>query len=171
MSHAKGDDRKPGGIRPGRTGRAGPIARIRRLRSIVRSAGMGVKPGSAAGRGPAAACGVTGFKPTYQAIDADGVLPLSPSVDHIGPMARSVGDAAILFDILRDRSHSCDAPMQRGNIDGVRIGYLAAFHRTDCYPAISAGIDHAVACLDRHATSVCGRMGREVPPDGRGWGG
>ncbi|CAE6931505.1 Putative amidase AmiD [Paraburkholderia domus] len=98
-------------------------------------------------RSPAAACGIVGFKPTYRAISGDGVLPLAPSVDHVGPMARSVSDAAVLFDVLRDRSRPCDAPGQPARIEGTRIGYLEAFHRDDCDPAISALLECAVTQL------------------------
>ncbi|HLI08378.1 MAG TPA: amidase [Ktedonobacteraceae bacterium] len=49
---------------------------------------------------PAACCGVTGLKPTYGRISAYGVIPLSWSLDHVGPLARSAEDCAILFDAL-----------------------------------------------------------------------
>ncbi len=46
---------------------------------------------------PAAACGVVGLKPTYGEISTDGVVPLSRTLDHAGPLARSVGDAYLLY--------------------------------------------------------------------------
>ncbi|HET7548725.1 MAG TPA: amidase [Usitatibacter sp.] len=46
---------------------------------------------------PAACCGITGFKPSYDALPRDGVLDLAPSLDHVGPMARDVEDCAALF--------------------------------------------------------------------------
>ena len=49
---------------------------------------------------PAACCGVTGFKPTLGKVPLDGVIPLSPTLDHAGPIARSVEDAAVLASIL-----------------------------------------------------------------------
>ncbi len=49
---------------------------------------------------PAACCGVTGFKPTLGKVPMDGVIPLSPTLDHAGPIARSVEDAAVLASIL-----------------------------------------------------------------------
>ncbi len=51
---------------------------------------------------PASACGVVGLKPTHGEVSAAGVVPLAPSLDHVGPIARSVGDAALLYRILRD---------------------------------------------------------------------
>ncbi len=50
---------------------------------------------------PAACCGVTGLKPTYGRISCYGVIPLSWSLDHVGPLARSAEDCAILFDVLK----------------------------------------------------------------------
>jgi aspartyl-tRNA(Asn)/glutamyl-tRNA(Gln) amidotransferase subunit A len=98
-------------------------------------------------RGPAAACGVVGFKPTLHAVSVDGVLPVAPSVDHVGPMARTVEDAALLFDVLRDRSRACDTPAAQGAIDGARVAYLDAFHRDDCDPAIARVLDDVAARL------------------------
>ena len=51
---------------------------------------------------PASACGVVGLKPTHGEVSAAGVVPLAPSLDHVGPITRSVGDAALLYRILRD---------------------------------------------------------------------
>ena len=49
---------------------------------------------------PSACCGVTGLKPTYGRVSTYGVIPLSWSLDHIGPIARSAEDCAILFDAI-----------------------------------------------------------------------
>ncbi len=49
---------------------------------------------------PAACCGVTGFKPTAGKIPLGGVIPLSPTLDHAGPIGRSVEDAAVLASVL-----------------------------------------------------------------------
>ncbi len=49
---------------------------------------------------PSACCGVTGLKPTYGRVSTYGVIPLSWSLDHVGPIARSAGDCAILFDAI-----------------------------------------------------------------------
>jgi aspartyl-tRNA(Asn)/glutamyl-tRNA(Gln) amidotransferase subunit A len=51
---------------------------------------------------PAAACGVTGLKPGYGEIDADHVVPLSTSLDHVGPLARTVADAALMYYAMLD---------------------------------------------------------------------
>jgi len=69
-------------------------------------------------RNPAASCGITGLKPTYGRISLHGVLPLSRGLDHVGPMARSVPDCAILLDALAGHDprdpESLDAPTGDG---------------------------------------------------------
>lgn len=49
---------------------------------------------------PAAACGLVGLKPEYGGVPADGVVPLSRSLDHVGPLARSAGDAWHLYEAM-----------------------------------------------------------------------
>jgi aspartyl-tRNA(Asn)/glutamyl-tRNA(Gln) amidotransferase subunit A len=51
---------------------------------------------------PAAACGITGLKPTLGEISAEAVVPLSTTLDHVGPMARTVEDTALLFHAMLD---------------------------------------------------------------------
>lgn len=49
---------------------------------------------------PAACCGIVGFKPTYDAVPRDEAYPLAWSLDHIGPLTRSVEDAALAFEVM-----------------------------------------------------------------------
>ncbi|MCY4076717.1 MAG: amidase [Acidobacteria bacterium] len=51
---------------------------------------------------PASACGVVGLKPAFGEVRTDGVLPLAPSLDHVGPIARSVPDAELVYRALRE---------------------------------------------------------------------
>ena len=51
-------------------------------------------------RVPASLCGVVGLKPTYGLVSCEGVTPLSWSLDHVGPMARSVEDLAVFFEVM-----------------------------------------------------------------------
>ena len=61
---------------------------------------------------PSAACGITGLKPTFGEISCDGVVPLSTTLDHVGPMTRTVRDAALLFSAMRTGLvRSEDAPL------------------------------------------------------------
>jgi len=49
---------------------------------------------------PAAACGVVGLKPSYGELSCEGIVPLSPTCDHVGPLTRTLGDARIVFAAL-----------------------------------------------------------------------
>ena len=72
---------------------------------------------------PAAACGVVGLKPSFGEISTGGVVPLSTSLDHVGPIARTVSDAWAVYDVLKggggDRTA---APLQR-----IRLGRLGGY--------------------------------------------
>lgn len=54
---------------------------------------------------PAAACGIVGLKPSYGEVSTDGVIPLSPRLDHVGPLTQTVGDAWTVFRILAGDLH------------------------------------------------------------------
>lgn len=53
-------------------------------------------------RQPAAFCGIVGLKPTYGLVSTAGVFPLSPSLDHVGPLCRNVADTALLLQAIAD---------------------------------------------------------------------
>ena len=68
---------------------------------------------------PAAACGIVGLKPSLGEVSIDGVVPLSRTLDHIGPLAQSVGDASLLYHaLLGDATPKAPAPMP---IHGLRL--------------------------------------------------
>lgn len=70
---------------------------------------------------PAALCGVVGMKPTYGRVPLDGVVPLSWSLDHAGPLTRSVRDAALFLDVMAGLDGTAAAFSQElGGADGVR---------------------------------------------------
>src|SRR6266516_2055997 len=89
---------------------------------------------------PSACCGITGFKPTYGRVSCHGVIPLSWSLDHVGPMGRSAEDCAVLFDAIagydprdpnsvsgppsRSSALLINGPERRGpmSLHGVKIG-------------------------------------------------
>ncbi len=68
---------------------------------------------------PAALCGVVGLKPTYGRVSLRGVIPLSWNLDHAGPMARSVRDAALLLQVIAGYD-----PLDPGSIDVPTGDYL-----------------------------------------------
>jgi len=51
---------------------------------------------------PAACCGTVGLKPTFGSVPMDGIFPLVPSLDHVGPMARNVPDTELMWNALQD---------------------------------------------------------------------
>lgn len=87
------------------------------------SAAIGTDTGGSI-RIPASYCGVIGFKPSYGLVDTKGVFPLSWSLDHVGPIARSCHDAAALLEALTGRVFPVDT-----TLNGLRFGidpdYLA----------------------------------------------
>ena len=107
-------------------------------------------------RGPAALCGVAGIKPTYGLCSRTGVLPLTYSMDHTGPLAWTVEDCALLLQAMAGHDPadpaSADRPVPSFTADlkkgvaGLRIGVIRHFHETD-HPVnatVQAAIDNAV---------------------------
>jgi aspartyl-tRNA(Asn)/glutamyl-tRNA(Gln) amidotransferase subunit A len=108
-------------------------------------------------RGPAALCGVVGLKPTYGRVPLTGVVPLSWSVDHAGPLARTVEDVALLLIAIaghdpRDPASAvvpvpdfC-ADLERG-VQGLRLGLLRAPQSERAEPEVRAAVEQAARRL------------------------
>jgi aspartyl-tRNA(Asn)/glutamyl-tRNA(Gln) amidotransferase subunit A len=94
-------------------------------------------------RAPAALCGVVGLKPTYGSVPTTGIVPNSWTMDHIGPLARTVADAATMLDALTGGR----GRLQRwvgSPVAGLRIGVpAAAFDGAEA--AVEAGVRAALA--------------------------
>src|ERR1700719_353279 len=118
--------------------------------------GIGTDPGVSI-RGPAALCGIAGLKPTYGLVSRAGVAPAAFSLDHIGPMAWTAEDCAIMLQALAGHDPADPAsathtvPDYRaaltGQLRGVRVGVIRHFHETDypVEPAVQTGIDNALS--------------------------
>lgn len=114
---------------------------------------------------PAAVCGVVGIKPTYGRVSRAGVAALSWSLDHAGPLARTVDDAALLLQAMagadpRDPT-SVDRPMPElisvgdGSLAGRRIGVAGEVFFDGIEPAVRGAVDGARRTLaDLGATVV-----------------
>jgi aspartyl-tRNA(Asn)/glutamyl-tRNA(Gln) amidotransferase subunit A len=102
---------------------------------------------------PAAYCGVVGLKPTYGRVSARGVIPLSSSYDHVGPIANSVYDAALMLQVLSDfkAGDPCAQPSLVARFDelpaNLRIGIPRPFFFDDLHPEVAAAIEKAIECF------------------------
>jgi len=105
-------------------------------------------------REPAALCGCVGLKPTYGRVSSRGVIPLSTSLDHVGPLTRSVADAAIVMqaiagydaeDITSARISVPDyVSALKENAKPLRVGVLRAFFFDNLDPEVAAAMEHAL---------------------------
>ncbi len=117
---------------------------------------------------PAAACGLVGLKPTFGELPTDGIVPLGPSLDHVGPLTRCVADARLMFTAMGGASLSagsgqttpltrrlgCPRPYFLDKLDdGVRAGFEQALERlrdaawTVSTSPIRHASDTATVCL------------------------
>ena len=119
-------------------------------------------------RNPATCCGVIGMKPTYGLVSRTGVFPLSFSLDHVGPLTRTVEDNAMLLGAIAghdsaDRS-STTRPLAdslenlHAGVKGLRIGVIAHFYTEDLI-----GSPEQVAAITT-AADVLRRLGANVQP-------
>ena len=88
---------------------------------------------------PAAACGLVGLKPSFNEISTTGVVPLSTTLDHVGPLCRSVEDARLLFEVLRGDDRA--GAHTTGNVHGRRFGVLAEYFMAMLDPQIARRFD------------------------------
>ncbi len=86
---------------------------------------------------PAAFCGIVGFKPTFGRVSRRGVFPLSWSLDHVGPMTRTVEDAALMMQVLD--GYDREDP---GSVEAAPLDYLAGLTE-DSARGVSVGVPHA----------------------------
>jgi aspartyl-tRNA(Asn)/glutamyl-tRNA(Gln) amidotransferase subunit A len=86
---------------------------------------------------PSALCGTVGLKPTYGAISRDGITPLSWSLDHVGPMARTVPDVSLLFEVMTGRKIPAEAP----SLKGLKLGV----HRRYFFDGVTAEVEAATS--------------------------
>ena len=108
---------------------------------------------------PAAACGVVGLKPTFGELPCAGVVPLSTTLDHVGPLARSVADASLLFQAMKGSSVQSIAPAGGGLTFAVPRSYF--------FDALDAGVR---SCVERALARVreAGYAVRDSTIDGAG---
>jgi aspartyl-tRNA(Asn)/glutamyl-tRNA(Gln) amidotransferase subunit A len=113
---------------------------------------------------PAALCGLVGFKPTYGRVSRFGVFPEAWTLDHVGPITRTVRDAALVLDAIsghdpRDPGSLHSPPTRlagslRDSCEGVVIGVEEDFWFTDIDDAIAASLREALRALERKGARV-----------------
>jgi aspartyl-tRNA(Asn)/glutamyl-tRNA(Gln) amidotransferase subunit A len=118
-------------------------------------------------REPAALAGCVGLKPTYGRVPSRGVIPLSTSLDHVGPLAASVSDAAIVLQAIAgyDASDitSAEVPVAdyvsalNDNAKSLRVGVPRAYFFEDLDAEVASAVEHAlrgIATLVREVREV-----------------
>jgi aspartyl-tRNA(Asn)/glutamyl-tRNA(Gln) amidotransferase subunit A len=108
-------------------------------------------------RVPASLCGLFGLKPTFGRLPRTGSFPFVSSLDHLGPLARSVGDLALSYDAMQ--GPDAEDPMCAGRpavpvlpgleqgIAGLRIARAGGYFRTNVMPEAAAAVDKVAAAL------------------------
>jgi len=104
-------------VRPGRTTGGSSSGNAAAIAGGLCDLGIGTDTGCSV-RLPAAACELVGLKPRLGTIPTDGVYPLCPSFDTVGPMARTVDEAAVFWSVLSGR------PIPEPRLDGLVVGLL-----------------------------------------------
>jgi len=117
-------------------------------------------------RNPATQCGIVGMKPTYGLVSRRGVFPLSFTLDHVGPMTRTVADNALLLNAMAGYDPLDPGSVERpaedytrdlgGGLKGLRIGFVRHFHETDtpATPEVAAALEEAARLLAREGAVV-----------------
>jgi aspartyl-tRNA(Asn)/glutamyl-tRNA(Gln) amidotransferase subunit A len=115
-------------------------------------------------RMPAHFCGVTGLKTTVGRISRAGAMPLSQSLDTVGPLARTVGDCALLLGLMAGADANdptaASGPLPdymaatRESMKGLKIGVPTAFYVDDLDPEVARILDETVAVLKREGAEI-----------------
>jgi aspartyl-tRNA(Asn)/glutamyl-tRNA(Gln) amidotransferase subunit A len=101
-------------------------------------------------RVPASFCGVVGFKPTYGCVPTAGIVPLSWTLDHIGPIAATVDDAAIVLDVLMPGASIAQAD---ASPSGLVVG-IAADALREADAEVAEVVESALVALERIGCKV-----------------
>ena len=113
---------------------------------------------------PASHCGIVGLKPTYGLVSIRGVIPLSWSLDHVGPMARTVTDTALLLQVIAGYDAQETTSVQMNVPDyskalgakgsSLRIGIPREFFFADLDPEIDAATKEALSVLGKLTAGI-----------------
>jgi aspartyl-tRNA(Asn)/glutamyl-tRNA(Gln) amidotransferase subunit A len=121
-------------------------------------------------REPASLCGVVGLKPTFGAVSTRGVIPLSQSLDHVGTIARTVEDAAIIFqaiaketDVVQGWGSASPVRIEDPPPHKLRIAVPRKFFCEELDPEVTSAFEQALTVLS--TMSDISEINLEVPTD------
>ena len=114
-------------------------------------------------RQPAAFCGVVGLKATHGRVSTRGVIPLAPSLDHVGPLARTVGDCALLLEAtagydsadVTSEDRPIDLAPDAIDLSRMRIGIPREFFFAKLDSEVAAAVERALALLTSLGAQTC----------------
>jgi aspartyl-tRNA(Asn)/glutamyl-tRNA(Gln) amidotransferase subunit A len=138
-------DREQGRI-PGGSSSGGAVS----VADDLAAAAIGTDTGGSC-RIPAAFCGVVGFKPTARRVPSQGFIPLSTTLDSIGPLANHVSSCAILDDVLAGGEGQDVTPFP---LDGLRLGLVTNYVAGDLDEGVAAAFERALQMLSRHGVQI-----------------
>lgn len=107
-------------------------------------------------RGPATAAGLSGLKTSRGAVSSAGTLPLSPTLDTLGPFARSARDCRLIFDAITAQRTQHDAATiarSRGDLQGVRLGIDRGL-LSELHPAIADTVHSAATRFEQLGAEI-----------------
>lgn len=104
-------------------------------------------------RVPSGFCGVVGLKPTFGSVSTDGVVPVAWSLDHVGPITRTVRDCALVYNAMAspEAAQVSLAELERG-VEGLRIG--VGLVDDDLDPEVRSSLDVALGILAGEGASL-----------------
>jgi aspartyl-tRNA(Asn)/glutamyl-tRNA(Gln) amidotransferase subunit A len=143
--HPVDENRSPGGSSGGS---AAAVAAGMAYASIGTDTGGSV-------RIPASLCGLVGLKPSLGELPTHDVVPLSATLDHVGPLCRSVGDAKILYDVLRDEGSRPAAPA--GRTRPIRLGVLGGYFTKLLDAEVASSFESVCTRLQKAGVELCDR--------------
>ena len=124
---------------------------------------LGTDPGGSI-RLPASFSGAVGYKPTYGLVSRSGVVAMASSTDVIGPLTRTVADAALVLDVMAGRDELDSTTIERDpsgyalsaplDLTGVKLGVIKEYMGEGLQPEVRAVITHAIAQLKAAGADV-----------------
>jgi len=114
-------------------------------------------------RVPSSYCGVSGLKPTFGRVPREGVFGVSWTLDHVGPMARTVEDLGLVLSVIAGRSqadpYSSTSPVPDyrvigASVQGLRVGVPDGWLPEDSSPGVAQGLSDALDLLEQSGCTV-----------------